>query len=237
MSQAPGPQADTGLDLVARHTIYSVVVGSRGYGLAAQDSDTDIRGVFVAPTAAFWSLTKPPPHVAGPGADQFSWEVEHFCELALKANPTLLEVLHSPLVRTCTPVGAQLLELRGAFLSQRAHQTYAGYAQSQFTKLEADLRQRGEPRWKHAMHLLRLLLAGGYLLRHGQPMVGVGEYRDRLLAVRRGEVPWPEVQDWRRELHAELDAALAGTALPAVPDTARVDRWLYSVRARHLPGH
>jgi uncharacterized protein len=218
--------------LVAEHTIYAAVVGSRAFGLAVDDSDTDVRGVYVAPTSAFWSLSKPPPHVEGPELETFSWEVERFCELALKANPNLLEVLHSPVVRTCTPLGEELLALRPAFLSQLAYQTYSGYVLSQFKKLEADLRQRGQPRWKHVMHLLRLLICARDLLRGGRLVLDVAEHRVKLLAVRRGEVEWPEVEAWRMSLHTEVDDALARTALPAVPDTGTVNAWLYSVRAR-----
>lgn len=82
------------------------------------------------------------------------------------------------------------------------------------------------------MHLLRLLLCAQDLLRHGRLLLDVGEDRDRLLAVRRGEVGWAEVEAWRLALHADLDDALEHTPLPAVPDTARVNDWLYSVRAR-----
>lgn len=218
--------------LVVEYTIYAAVVGSRAFGLSTEDSDIDVRGVYAAPTQAFWSLTKPPPHVDGPGAETFSWEVERFCELALKANPNLLEVLHSPLVLTSTPLGEELLALRPTFLSQLAYQTYSGYVLSQFKKLEADLRQRGEPRWKHVMHLLRLLICAGDLLRYGRLTLDVGEHRERLLAVRRGEVAWTEVEAWRLALHADLDDALEHTVLPAVPDTAAVNGWLHSVRAR-----
>jgi len=148
-----GTDEAQGHRLVTEHTIYAAVVGSRAFGLAVEDSDTDVRGVYLAPTEAFWSLAKPPPHVDGPGPEAFSWEVERFCELALKASPNLLAVLHSPVVLTRTPLGDELLALRSAFLSQRAYQTYSGYVLSQFKKLEADLRQRGQPRWKHVMHL------------------------------------------------------------------------------------
>jgi hypothetical protein len=229
-----GPDTDAGAELVRSRTIYAAVVGSRAFGLDTDGSDTDTRGVFVAPTAAFWSLVKPPRHVEGPDPEWFSWEVERFCELALKANPNLLEVLHSPLVVRCTGLGEELLALRPAFLSQLAYQTYSGYVLSQFKKLERDLRTRGEPKWKHVMHLLRLLLAACDLLRTGEMAVDVGPHRDALLAVRRGELSWEDVETWRLGLHRELDDALARTPLPAVPDAARVDGWLRSVRARDV---
>ena len=219
--------------LVRDRTVYAAVIGSRAYGLDVEGSDTDVRGVYVAPTAAFWSLSKPPPHVDGPG-ETFSWELERFCELALRANPNLLEVLHSPLVVTCTPLGQELLALRPAFLSQLAHQTYAGYVLSQFRKLQADLRTAGEPRWKHVMHLLRLLLAVRDLMATGRPVVDVGEHREQLLAVRRGEVAWEEVEAWRRRLHAEVDAAVERSPLPPGPDVGAVDAWLRDVRRRDL---
>lgn len=226
------PAGDVAAGLVREHTIYAAVVGSRAFGLATEDSDTDTRGTYVAPTDAFWSLVKPPAHVEGPEPEWFSWEIERFCELALKANPNLLEVLHSPLVVRRTPLGDELLSLRPAFLSQLAYQTYGGYVLSQFKKLEADVRQRGEPKWKHVMHLLRLLLSARELLRTGELHIAVGPERDRLLEIRSGEMEWNAVEAWRLRLHRELDDALEHSPLPAVPDVERVDAWLRSVRAR-----
>ena len=220
--------------LVREHTIYAAVVGSRAFGLDTDASDTDTRGVYVAPTEAFWSLAKPPTHVDGPEPEWFSWEIERFCELALKANPNLLEVLHSPLVVRQTPLGEELVGLRQSFLSQLVYQTYSGYVLSQFKKLEADFRRDGSPKWKHVMHLIRLLLAARSLLLEATLVVDVGPHRDRLLAVKRGEIPWDEVERWRLSLHEELDNALQQTVLPAIPDVATVDEWLRSVRKRSL---
>lgn len=220
--------------LVLDHTIYAAVVGSRVFGLDTDASDTDTRGVYVAPTESFWSLAKPPTHVDGPEPEWFSWEVERFCELALKSNPNLLEVLHSPLVVRQTPLGEELIGLREAFLSQLAYQTYSGYVLSQFKKLEADFRRDGAPKWKHVMHLLRLLLAARALLLEAKLVVDVGPDRGRLLAVKRGELSWDEVERWRLGLHEELDKALQRTVLPATPDVVRVDAWLRSVRRRSL---
>ncbi|MBT2387005.1 DNA polymerase beta superfamily protein [Streptomyces sp. ISL-11] len=214
-ASAPTSLAHT---LVTDHTVYACVMGSRAFGLATEASDTDRRGVYVAPTALFWGFAKPPTHVDGPGEERFSWELERFCELALRANPNVLECLHSPLVEHLDATGAELLDLREAFLSRLAHQSFSGCATGQRRKLEADLRTHGAPRWKHAMHLLRLLISAGDLLRTGRLVLDVGERRERLLAVRRGEVSWAETEAWMTRLWEEAEAAAASTPLPAEPD-------------------
>ncbi|MEU8764023.1 nucleotidyltransferase domain-containing protein [Streptomyces sp. NPDC048659] len=222
-------------ELVRDHTVYSCVMGSRAFGLATEDSDVDRRGVYLAPTPLFWRFEKPPAHVDGPAEEQFSWELERFCELALRSNPNVLECLHSPIVEHVDTVGRELLDLRGAFLSRTAHTSFVRYAQGQGRKLEADVRQYGAPRWKHAMHLLRLLTSCRDLLRSGELRIDVGEAeRERLLAVKRGEVPWAEVERRMARLGDEADRALAGSPLPAAPDRARVEDFLTRARASAL---
>lgn len=217
--------------LVRDHTVYACVMGSRAFGLATDGSDTDRRGVFLAPTPLFWRLEKPPTHVEGPAEEQFSWELERFCTLALRANPNILECLHSPLVEYADDTGRELLDLRGAFLSRRAHETFARYAVGQRKKLEADLRIHGAPRWKHAMHLLRLLMSCRDLLRTGTLTIDVGDERGPLLAVKRGEVPWPEIESRMNRLAAEAEEASHNSPLPEEPDHRRVEDFL--VRTRH----
>lgn len=222
--------------LVRDHTVYSCVTGSRAFGLATESSDTDRRGVFLAPTPLFWRFDKPPTHVEGPADEQFSWELERFCELALRANPNVLECLHSPLVERIDATGRELLSLRGAFLSRRAHGTFVRYAMGQRRKLEADVRQHGAPRWKHAMHLLRLLTAGRDLLRTGELTIDVGAAREELLAVKRGEVAWPEVERRMNRLADENDEAAGSSPLPAGPDRARVEDFLFRTRRASAAG-
>jgi hypothetical protein len=216
--------------LVRDHTVYSCVMGSRAFGLATDGSDTDRRGVFLAPAALYWRFDKPPTHLDGPAHEQFSWELERFLELALRANPNVLECLHSPLVEHVDDTGRELLALRDAFLSRQAHQTFVRYAVGQRKKLEADVRQHGAPRWKHAMHLLRLLGSCRDLLRTGELVIDAGADRERLLAVKRGEVPWPRVEAWMTHLADEADAAAPGSPLPAEADRARVEDFLFRTR-------
>ncbi|MEO3868086.1 nucleotidyltransferase domain-containing protein [Nonomuraea sp. B12E4] len=211
--------------------ILSVVMGSRAYGLDTAGSDVDRRGVFVAPTAAFWRLDKPATHRDGPRPEEFSWEVERFCGLALDANPTVLECLWSPVVEVVTPAGQRLRDLREAFVSERALRSFAGYAEDQFRRIDP-----AAPRWKQAMHMIRLLISGLHLARHGEPLVRVGPHRERLLAIRRGELPWAEVDAWRAALSAELSAVMTGApgTLPARPDRERVEEFLVGVRRENL---
>ncbi len=129
-----------------------------------------------------------------------------------------------------TPLGESLLALRESFLSQMIFQTFNGYALSQFKKIEQDRRNHGEVRWKHAMHLLRLLIAGAEALREGRVPARVGRHRTRLLAVKRGEFEWAKVDEWRRELHRDFEAALASTALPERPDYEAANRFLVQAR-------
>ncbi|MCH0543248.1 nucleotidyltransferase domain-containing protein [Streptomyces sp. MUM 203J] len=228
--------------LVRDHMIYSCVMGSRAFGLATEDSDTDRRGVFLAPTALQWRFTKPPTHVEGPAEEQFSWELERFCELALRADPNVLEVLHSPLVEHADATGRELLALRGAFLSRQVHASFTGYALTQHRRLEAHVARHGEPRWKHAVHLLRLLTSCRDLLRTGVLTVEVGEERERLLAVKRGEAAWPDIEAWVTRLADEAGTALSGSPLPPEPDLPRVEDFLYrarlasALRAARRPG-
>lgn len=215
--------------------IYRCVTGSRAYGLDTDESDTDVRGVFIAPAELQWSLFGAPEQFEDNGDQSCYWELQKFLTMALKANPNILECLYSPLAEKVTPLGEGLLALRESFLSQVIFQTFNGYAVSQFKKIEQDRRNHGDVRWKHAMHLLRLLLAGAATLREGQVPVHVGAHRERLLAVKRGEIPWPDVDAWRKELHSDFESALASTSLPERPDYDAANRFLIQSRLSMVP--
>ncbi len=124
----------------------------------------------------------------------------------------------------------ELLDMRQVFLSKLIYQTYNGYAMSQFRKIEQDLRNHQTIRWKHAMHLIRLILCGIEALRENTIRVNVGDHRERLLCVRRGELPWEEINAWRLDLHKRFEAAFEKTSLPDRPDYEAANRFL--VRAR-----
>jgi hypothetical protein len=223
------PSADFNLE---QCIMYRCVVGSRAYGLDTDESDTDRRDIYLAPAELQWSLFGAPEQFEDNATQSCYWELQKFLIMALKANPHILECLYSPLVEKVTPLAEELLKMRQGFLSQMIFQTFNGYAMSQFKKIDQDIRNHGEVRWKHAMHLLRLLLSGAATLREGRVQVRVEAeaHRERLLAVKGGGMAWAEVDSWRRELHRDFERALGETKLPERPDYEGANGFL--VRAR-----
>ena len=210
--------------------IFRCVIGSRAYGLEDDQSDTDYRGIFLPPAELHWSLYGVPEQLECYETQEHYWELQRFLVLALKANPNVLECLYTPLVEKATPLAEELLQMRSAFLSRLVYQTYNGYVMSQFKKMQSDLRNQGEVKWKHVMHLIRLLISGIRVLNEGFVPVRVEAHRDQLLAIKRGEVPWDETEKWRKSLHTEFDQALAQSRLPDRPDYEQANGLLVKAR-------
>ena len=83
----------------SRTRILSVLVGSQAHGLATPESDSDYRGVFAVDTRTILSLNAKKEYkgwVEGTDEDATSYELRHFLELALKCNPSILEVFSAP---------------------------------------------------------------------------------------------------------------------------------------------
>ncbi len=212
------------------YVIYRCIVGSKAYGLDDANSDIDRRGIYLPPADMHWSLYGLPEQLDNKDTEECYWELQKFLTLALKANPNVLECLYTPLVEKAMPLVEELLAIRSIFLSQLVYQTYNGYVMSQFKKLEQDIRTKGEIKWKHAMHLIRLLLSGIAVLKEGFVPVRVEEHRQQLMSIRYGEVPWEEVNAWRLSLHKQFDDAFAVTSLPERPDYEKANAFLIKAR-------
>jgi uncharacterized protein len=211
------------------YVIYRCIVGSRAFGLDSQESDIDRRGIYLPPAALQWSLFGVPEQLER--GEEAYWELQKFLALALKGNPNILECLHTPLVEYAAPIAEELIAQRQIFMSKLLYQTYNGYVLSQFKKMKKHLEHYGSIRWKHAMHLIRLLISGISALETGTILVEVGEHRDELLKIRREEISWEEVELWRLALHKQFDEAYRKTSLPDRPDYEAANAFL--IHARH----
>ncbi len=161
------------------HTILRGIVGSCAYGLATPESDVDVMGVYLEPQETFLGLhpvqdkdlTK---HTTSATRDETFHEAGKFMRLALKSNPSILELLWLPdwAYEEISTAGEYLLDGRHWFASaELVKNAYLGYATQQFKLLErrgdfgSDLKKRTE---KHARHLYRLLIQGFGLYRTGE---------------------------------------------------------------------
>jgi predicted nucleotidyltransferase len=223
----------TGEDLRA-FIIYRCRVGSHAFGLATEDSDDDLRGIFLPPARMHWSLFKLPEQLefAEGDNDEVYWELEKFLKLALKANPNVLETLWTPQVLLAGETARQLRGMREAFLSRHLYKTYSGYVLSQFRRMANAYAKTGAYRPKHAMHLVRLLHSGIDALRTGEIRIDVAEHRNELLAIRSGALSFEQAKARALELDRRFQEAYRETKLPEQPDCRRVDEFLIAARRR-----
>lgn len=221
------------------------VVGSTAYGLTQPTSDIDRLGIFVAPTRAVLGL-------AGASAvkrsrvsndpDVSMHELGKYCNLALAANPTVLELLYLTSYDVCTDLGADLVANRDAFLSDgQVRNAYLGYAISQARKataraadgkagFSADTARRTR---KHGRHCARLLVMVEQLLTTGSLTLDVSEHRDELFAA--GEVAECDPDAFQAAVAARAARIEAlPSVLPAYPDTERVDKIVVAARVAAL---
>lgn len=214
--------------------IYRCQVGSRAFGLAGDDSDEDIRGIFLPPARLHWSLFKLPEQLecADAEKDEVYWELEKFLNLALKANPNVLETLWTPLVLHADEVVVRLREMRQVFLTRYLYKTYSGYVLSQFRRMANAHARTGRYKAKHAMHLVRLLHSGVEALRSGQIRIDVGEHREELLAIKAGALSFEQARDRALEVDRQFQEAYRQTTLPEQPDYQQVDEFLVWARRR-----
>lgn len=113
--------------------LFECVSGSRAYGLATADSDTDIRGVFVLPKKRYYSMDYIG-QINNETNDIVYYELNKFASLCAKNNPNILELLNTP--EDCVLYRHPLFEKFRAedFLSKLCYQSFANYAFTQIKK-------------------------------------------------------------------------------------------------------
>lgn len=220
-----------------KHILLQGITGSTAYGMAGPDSDIDQYGVFAYPTGRLFDLTPPPESHVGKNPDIQLHEARKYCALALSCNPTVTELMYLEDYEQLTPLGADLIAIRPAFLSaDRVRGAYFGYATEQFKRLlrrgdgsfSADTRKRTA---KHARHLMRLVERGYELYTTGSLTVRLAE-PGRFLAFGEHVAADPQAAVG---FMAEAEERFAGarTVLPDAPDVAAVQEWINRVRAAH----
>lgn len=188
--------------------ILKVLVGSQAHGLAKGDSDFDYRGVFVAPTKDFFEIggrVLSTNWIEGK-EDNTSWELGHFLTMAVKCNPTILEVFKSPVINQ-TPIGKELISLFPyVWNSQDVMNAFIGYGLNQRKKFLED--KDGKPN-KFAAAYARTLYNAWELLTTGDFTVRIADvpYGQIVKNFKEGNYSYGEVIDVCRRWEEEVKIA------------------------------
>jgi predicted nucleotidyltransferase len=212
--------------------LFATVSGAHLYGFPSRDSDVDLRGVHLLPTAQLVGLREPEETRSrmwdqdGVEMDLVTHDLRKFLRLMLRRNGYVLEQLLSPLVVHSTDAHRELVSLApGVLTSHHAHH-YRGFAATQWRLFE----KTGE--LKPLLYTFRVLLTGIHLMRGGEVQAdlrallgeaGAPAYLPDLIAAKAerehgaADVDHARVRDDVEGLHALLDAAQEASALPDAP--------------------
>lgn len=221
-----------------RKTILKVVTGSIAQNLLTPTSDVDIRSIYVVPTSDILSIGHYQKFIEAKSGDMddFSWELGHFIDLALKCNPSVLEAFKCPVLAS-TKEGRELINLFSHFLNRtKIYNAYLGFAISQKKKLlSPDTHEARKP--KAAAHYLRLLWQGYNLLLTGNLVVDTVDYptslRGQILELKLGKGSREEAVRRGEILEKALYGVSHSTRISDNPDTTKINKWLLGIRRKY----
>ena len=250
------PDLDLARRFLAAHPppgqlLLCAVTGSHLYGFPSPDSDIDMKGIHLAPTAQVLGLRSPPEthdrllEHEGVECDLTTHEAAFALRLLLKGNGNMLERLTSPLQLVERGAVEQLRALVPASLSQACYGHYRGYLRGMQRE---HLRDR---RVKSLLYSFRVGLTGVHLLRTGEVQAHLPTLADAygfpelhaLVALKASgheKVALDEalggggatgVTERLAEVEAMLDEARASSTLPDAPaGEAACNDWLVATR-------
>lgn len=140
------------LDALIQHQreriLFECVSGSRAYGTANLESDTDIRGVFAQPLEEFVALSPPAALIADDRHNTVYYSLRRTLELLAAANPNILELLYMPgdCIRVDGEPMRQLRAQRTIFITRQCADTHVGYAFSQIKKAKGQNKWINQPK-------------------------------------------------------------------------------------------
>jgi len=235
-----------------RKHLVLALTGAHAYGFPSPDSDLDLKGVHVLPTAALVGLRMPDDHasfaavIEGVEIDYASNEIGQVLAGLLRGIGSYVERILGPWIVSTSPEHTELAALCRGALSRRVHAHYRGFASGQLR----EAMQSTTPTAKRVLYVLRTALTGTHLLRTGELVTdlfalaedhGFGHARELLEHKRVAErAPLPEAtaQRWLSEtarVFDLLDDALAHSVLPEQPsNAAALEAWLIALRRRHF---
>lgn len=116
--------------------IFECTAGSHLYNLNTEKSDVDTRGIYINPPSEYLGLSDPSNQIGDEKHDTTYYSLKRFFELAMTANPNILELAFIPedCRKICSTIMQKVIQNRDLFISKKCFHTFSGYAHSQIGK-------------------------------------------------------------------------------------------------------
>lgn len=240
--------------------------GSYAYGTNTEDSDIDLRGVFLSDKREIL-LNNNPSNLEKTDDHKDIDTVLHshikMINMLAKGNPTFLELLYFAPDRYLyvSDIGMELIKNRDMFLSKRIYHAYKGYIcdcvdNSFVICRKTDFIEKTMKVNKSMMHAVRLLLQGIQLLQQGTMCGTMEEIGSDLIDIKTGytticdkkhpvdgmDMEWIECHPNKsyntfvEKLLCEFEYGHTYTTLPDEPDWDRINNFLATTNERIVRG-
>ncbi len=220
---------------VMKNILLQGIVGSRAYGTNHARSDTDRLAIFLSEPNAVLGFKDHAKsyHLTDP-SDLHLHELQRFLALALKGNPTIMELLWLTGHETVTPIGQEILDNRIKLMGKEPlRNAYVGYAKGQLRRhgCERSLETTSERhrRQRQLLHCYRLLMQAESLLATGTLTVRLTE--DQISRMNQFKtLSKPELETEYQTIVKKIDEAWDKSSLSEHPDRAWAERFLIKTR-------
>jgi len=221
--------------------IYEILYGSDAYGTTTNDSDNDIRGIYL-PTLDE-SLSMQELHdirKEDETEDRVMYPIQKFFKLAVKSNPSVFEWLFVPsqCIKIMKPEGKLIRDNRLLFLSKEIYKRFKGFAVSEFGAITKLTGKTGEKRKKqilkfgyspkNAMNCIRLLEQGIELLDSANITMPRPNAKE-LVEIKMGKWDYKRITKTFDERLSYLDKIVHSSRLPDKPRYDDADKLLIRI--------
>jgi hypothetical protein len=204
-------------------TIFKAIFGSKCYGTDDENSDTDIRGIYLPTIRDYLKLERK--NEIRINDEEVYFSIDKFFKLAIENNPSVFEWMWIPnnLILEATEEFIPILENREKFLSKQLFYKFKGYAMSEFDEMSKLTGKTGEKRKKmileygydpkKAMNCIRLIEQAKELLLHKE-IIFPRPDREMFLSIKRGEKRQTEINSIFHQAITQLEYAMMVSKLP-----------------------
>lgn len=228
--------------------IFMGKAGSAAYGTMTPESDTDLRGVFLAEPKHLIGLSNVETYTEEKPIDLQCYELRHFAKLCLNGSPLQVEMLFYPsdAVQFASPQWVKLLDIKRAFLGKHLKKTLGGFTQGDIKRIQGNsmakcgakgklLVEKYGYNTKHASNAFRLLKMSELLWTTSDLVVRLPDKdREEIRAIKQGKYTREEFLKYIADEDKRVFDLADKCDLPDGPDRDLVEKTIMAIYARYL---